>query len=182
MTVIKRGVIKSFDPATYKATVQVEGSLFAWLADVPVAKHLGSGEVVAEARCGIIFFDESNPADACIFAIYEGVPAENIDNHSDRHAAGGADSIDQLLHPKALIGGSIPNGQITYDAYGRPSTIKELVAGSSYHKVTISYYGSGDDRVNTVVHEYPEGTAIATFTAQWSGTAPDYYLSGFVKS
>ena len=34
---VRRGVVKSFSSITYKATVQVAGSLSVWLEDVPSA-------------------------------------------------------------------------------------------------------------------------------------------------
>ena len=34
---VRRGVVKSFNAVTYKATVQVAGSLSVWLEEVPSA-------------------------------------------------------------------------------------------------------------------------------------------------
>ena len=67
---IKRGVIKAFDSGTYKATVQVAGSLSVWLAEVPVARNIPSGEMVLGRNCVLIFFDETNPKDAVLIAAY----------------------------------------------------------------------------------------------------------------
>lgn len=71
---LRRGIIKAFDPATYTATVQVVGSLGNWLGGVPVAKHLAAGLLSPGSRCGVIFFDPTNPQDACLAFVYEGAP------------------------------------------------------------------------------------------------------------
>ncbi|MBI2910022.1 MAG: hypothetical protein HYX92_20465 [Chloroflexi bacterium] len=68
---IKRGVVKSFDAGTYRATVQVAGSLAVWLDGVPVARNIGPSDMVAGRSCALLFFDESNPADAVVVAVYE---------------------------------------------------------------------------------------------------------------
>ena len=67
---IKRGVIKSFNAGTYKAAVQIAGSLAVWLEDVPVARNIAGGEVVAGRRCAVLFFDTANPDDAVVIAVY----------------------------------------------------------------------------------------------------------------
>ena len=67
---MKRGVIKAFDSGTYKATVQVAGSLSVWLAEVAVARNITSGEMVVGRNCAITFFDETNPKDAVLIAVY----------------------------------------------------------------------------------------------------------------
>jgi hypothetical protein len=67
---IKRGVVKAFDSGTYKATVQVAGSLSVWLAEVAVARNIPSGEMVVGRKCALVFFDEANPQDAVLIAVY----------------------------------------------------------------------------------------------------------------
>jgi hypothetical protein len=67
---IKRGTIKSFDAGTYKATVQVAGSLSVWLQAVPVARDIPPAEMVAGRSCAILFFDEANPNDAVVAAVW----------------------------------------------------------------------------------------------------------------
>ena len=67
---IRRGVIKSFDSGPYKATLQVVGSLSVWLEGVPVARNIPQAEMVAGRSCAVVFFDESNPADAVLIAVW----------------------------------------------------------------------------------------------------------------
>lgn len=67
---VRRGVVKSFNSGSYRATVQVAGSLSIWLADVPVARNIASGEMVAGRSCAVLFFDEQNPQDAVVVAVW----------------------------------------------------------------------------------------------------------------
>lgn len=67
---VKKGVIKSFSSSTYKATVQVAGSLSVWLENVPVARNIPSAEMVSGRNCTILFFDPTNPKDAVVVAVY----------------------------------------------------------------------------------------------------------------
>lgn len=67
---VRRGVLKAFDSGAYTATVQVAGSLAVWLTDVPVARNIATAEMVAGRSCAMIFFDEQNPQDAVVIAVY----------------------------------------------------------------------------------------------------------------
>lgn len=67
---VRRGELKAFDSGSYKATVQVAGSLAAWLSDVTVARNIAVSEMVVGRRCAILFFDEPNPQDAVVVAVY----------------------------------------------------------------------------------------------------------------
>ena len=62
--------MKGFNSATYTATVQVVGSLSAWLYKVPVARNIPPAEMVNGRSCSIIFFDESNRDNAVVAAVY----------------------------------------------------------------------------------------------------------------
>ncbi len=67
---VRRGEVKSFNSGAYTATVQVAGSLSVWLSDVPVARNIASGEMVAGRNCAILLFDDANPQDAVVIAVY----------------------------------------------------------------------------------------------------------------
>jgi hypothetical protein len=67
---IRKAVIKAFDSGTYTATVQVAGSLAVWLEGVPVARNIAAAEAVVGRSCAVIFFDEANPQDAVVAAVY----------------------------------------------------------------------------------------------------------------
>jgi len=67
---VRKGVIKGFDSGSYTATVQVAGSLSVWLEGVAVARNIPSSEMVEGRSCALIFFDETNPEDAVVVAVY----------------------------------------------------------------------------------------------------------------
>ncbi len=67
---VRRGVLKSFDSGSYTATLQVEGSLAVWLTGVAVARNIAPAELAAGRRCALLFFDEQNPQDAVVVAVY----------------------------------------------------------------------------------------------------------------
>jgi hypothetical protein len=67
---LRKGELKAFDSGTYTATVQVAGSLSVWLSGVPVARNIPVAEMVAGRSCALIFFDDANPDDAVLVAVY----------------------------------------------------------------------------------------------------------------
>ena len=67
---IKKGIIKAFSSSTYKATVQMEGSLSVWISSIPVARNISSSQMTTGRRCAVLFFNEENKNDAVIFAVY----------------------------------------------------------------------------------------------------------------
>ena len=66
----RRGELKAFDSGSYTATVRVAGSLATWLSDVPVARNIAAAEMQVGRRCALLFFDEPNPQDAVVIAVY----------------------------------------------------------------------------------------------------------------
>ena len=68
---IKKALIKDFNAGTYRATVQIAGSMGVWLEDIPVSRGISAGEMIAGRQCAIIFFDDTNPADGVVAAVYE---------------------------------------------------------------------------------------------------------------
>jgi len=67
---VRRGIIRGFESATYLADVQIVGSMATVLTGVPVAKQIVADLVTSGTKCGVLFFDETNPADACVVFIY----------------------------------------------------------------------------------------------------------------
>jgi hypothetical protein len=67
---MKRAILKAFDAGTYKATVEVSGSVGGWLAGVAVARNIASGELVSGRNVAILLFDPSNPNDAVVCAVW----------------------------------------------------------------------------------------------------------------
>jgi hypothetical protein len=67
---IKKGVVKAFNGTEYTATVQLAGSQSVWLYKVPVARNIGSSEMMSGRKCAVVFFDESNRDDAVVVGVY----------------------------------------------------------------------------------------------------------------
>ena len=67
---IRRGVLKAFDSGTYKADLQVAGSLAVYLTKIPVARNIAAAELVVDRNVAVQFFDEPNPLDAVVIAVY----------------------------------------------------------------------------------------------------------------
>ena len=72
---IKRGLLQSFNPTTYTASVLFfEATSFA-LTGVPMANHIDGTSAVIGSLCAVLFFDEHNPQDAVIIATFATIPA-----------------------------------------------------------------------------------------------------------
>ena len=67
---IRRGVLRAFSASTYLADVQVAGSLPTLLINVPVARNLASAELVVGRKVALLYFDEANPDDAVVAAVW----------------------------------------------------------------------------------------------------------------
>ena len=67
---ITRGIIQTFDPATYTATVLLLEATSYFLTGVPVTNTLDGTSGLSGALCAVLFFDEHNPQDAVVFATF----------------------------------------------------------------------------------------------------------------
>ena len=67
---LRKAVLKSFNSGTYTATVQLAGSYKVYLEDVAVARNLPTAEMTAGRKVAVIFFDEHNPKEAVVVAVY----------------------------------------------------------------------------------------------------------------
>jgi hypothetical protein len=67
---IKKAVLKGFSVGSYTATVQVAGSHKVYLEDISVARNLPSVEMVNGRKVTVVFFDEYNPKEAVVIAVY----------------------------------------------------------------------------------------------------------------
>ena len=68
--IIKRGILQSFDPATYTASVLLLEATSSVLTGLPVANASDGTSAQAGALCAILFFDEHNPQDAVVLAMF----------------------------------------------------------------------------------------------------------------
>ena len=67
---MKKGVLRNFNSSTYTATVQFAGSYKVYLEDVAVARNLPTAEMTAGRKVAVILFDEHNPKEAVVVAVY----------------------------------------------------------------------------------------------------------------
>ena len=67
---LKKAILRSFNSGNYTATVQLAGSFKVYLEDIAVARNLPSGEMTAGRKVAVIFFDEHNPKEAVVVAVY----------------------------------------------------------------------------------------------------------------
>jgi hypothetical protein len=51
-------------------TIQIAGSYKAYLEGVPVARNLPAAEMALGRKVAVIFFDEHNPKEAVVTAVY----------------------------------------------------------------------------------------------------------------
>ena len=67
---VRRGVLKAFNVSTYLASVQIAGSLTVLLNDLPVARNIASVDMVGGRKVAVLYFEESNPDDAVVIAVW----------------------------------------------------------------------------------------------------------------
>ena len=72
---IRRGILQSFNNSTYTATVLIIEATSYVLSNVPIATSVDGTSALAGADCAVLFFDEANPSDAVIIAVYTLAPA-----------------------------------------------------------------------------------------------------------
>jgi len=67
---LRKAVLKSFNSGNYTATVQLAGSYKVYLEDVAVARNLSATEMTTGRKTAVLFFDEYNPKEAVVVAVY----------------------------------------------------------------------------------------------------------------
>ena len=67
---IKKGILRSFNSIDYRATIQLAGSFKVYLEDIAVARNLPPAEMINGRKTAVIFFDEYNPKEAVVVAVY----------------------------------------------------------------------------------------------------------------
>ncbi len=67
---LRKAVLRSFNSGNYTATVQLAGSYKVYLEDIAVARNLPSAEMTSGRKTAILFFDEHNPKEAVVIAVY----------------------------------------------------------------------------------------------------------------
>jgi len=66
----KKAELRNFNSGNYTATVRVASSYKVYLEDIAVARNLPSAEMVTGRKVAVLFFDEYNPKESVIVAVY----------------------------------------------------------------------------------------------------------------
>ncbi len=67
---LRKGVLRTFNSGNYTATIQLAGSYKVYLEDITVARNLQVAEMVTGRKVAVTFFDEHNPKEAVVIAVY----------------------------------------------------------------------------------------------------------------
>jgi len=67
---VRKAVLKSFNSGDYTATIQLAGSYKTYLEGIAVARNLPAAEMALGRKVAVIFFDEHNPKEAVVIAVY----------------------------------------------------------------------------------------------------------------
>jgi len=67
---LRKAILKSFNSGNYTATVQLAGSYKVYLESVAVARNLPVAEMTTGRKTAVLFFDEYNPKEAVVVAVY----------------------------------------------------------------------------------------------------------------
>ena len=67
---LRKGILRSFNSGNYTATVRLAGSYKVYLEDITVARNLPAAEMTSGRKVAVIFFDEHNPKEAVVVAVY----------------------------------------------------------------------------------------------------------------
>ncbi len=67
---LRKAVLKSFNSGDYTATIQLTGRYKAYLEGVAVARNLPAAEMALGRKVAVIFFDNHNPKEAVVIAVY----------------------------------------------------------------------------------------------------------------
>jgi hypothetical protein len=120
---IRRGIIQAFDPAGWTATVQALPSQGNYLANVQVAKHVLAAGIAPGDACALLFFDELNPADAVVIAVYSVPPAAPVPPLTSLAGGGAAltGDVQLVAGPSGSVSISESGQQIIIDASGSGS-------------------------------------------------------------
>ncbi len=150
-SVMKRGIIQAFDQTNWTATVQILPSQGNYLTGVQVAKHLLAAEIATGDQCAVLFFNELNPADALVIAVYSVPSAAPVPPLTS--LAGGAGGA-ALTGDVQLVPG--PSGNVSISESGQQIMIDATSGGSGSPPVvstttsTVTISDTSTHNINTL--------------------------------
>ena len=160
------GVLKNFDSGTYKAGVQLAGSLTTYFDDISVARNIPSSALVI-GNYVILAIPGANPKDACVIATWpQGTTPQP---HDSMHESGGSGEIN-LTDLKGL-----PRDCFPFPDTGYHEPWKNLDGW------TQSTSGSGSISVYLLDLRLLSGTTVSSLASIYLTTTPlaHPYLAGF---
>lgn len=136
--VIKRGILQAFNSGNYTASLLLLEATSSFLTGVPVSNAADGTSALPGALCAVLFFDEHNPQDAVVIAVFpngtQGVPSPApgrvtfVPSYLQVNTASIAAGVTNTY---TLIGGSsgIPTGVlgVLYKAYFTSATVGAYV-------------------------------------------------------
>jgi hypothetical protein len=148
---IKRGIMQSFSASTCTASILLLEATSTYLQGVPVNTALDAASALPGAFCAVLFFDEANPQDAVVLAVYpngtQGIPA-------------GTNGIIFVPGYQQITNVTIPAGTTqTFTLTGGSSGIPVGAKGVIY-KVAFTSPGSS---TNVYIHLAPHGGTIYAY-------------------
>jgi hypothetical protein len=67
---LRKAILKSFNSGDYTATIQLSGSHKVYLEDIAVSRGIPAAEMALGRKVAVIFFNEHNPKEAVVIAVY----------------------------------------------------------------------------------------------------------------
>ncbi len=163
---IKRGILQAFYPASYTASVLFLEATSYTLSGIPVANTLDSTSAIAGAICAVLFFDEHNPQDAVVIAVFA--------NGSSGFPSPAPGRVTLLTGYQQIYDVSIPaNSTQTFSLIGGSSNIPAGIVGVLYK----AFFTSSS--VGAFIQLAPHGASDITAYASIGNIAvASSYLNG----
>lgn len=112
---LELAILKNFNSGTYKAGVQLAGSLTTYFDDVPVSRAIPTSALVVGNRV-ILAIPGDNPKDACVIATWpQGSPGGAEVHGNEYHYPDFATEAAFLAHKARHQYGGADKIQVTYD-------------------------------------------------------------------
>jgi hypothetical protein len=130
---ILKGILKSFDSSTHKATVQIVGSLTTWLSDVPTSHALLPSDMVAGRYVAVLTPDPAKPGESVVIGLWApSTPPTGVsgDDLSQDFGAGGERLKTVILDAQAGMALRINNCAVSSLA-GEDTFVAKINAGGS---------------------------------------------------
>lgn len=135
---IQRGIIHSFDPATWRANVELLGAHTALLEGVPVAAGLGPDLLAAGTRVWVYLSEEGNPTDGAVLAPYGAPPGPWVTSRLWRPALATA-QLASAVACTSTVYTSVAGLQVSLDLEVTSTVLLLLAATGSLAAGGITY-------------------------------------------